>query len=259
MSKIFNPQLVIALLSIFGIIIILASYSEIENSDAQTYDKVISFPGINIPNSKNENYTLDENFLLITNNLDNKSQYPVEILNPNFSLHPPFVNLTIGQKYTVNPLNREDIQYNNVTIKLAAILSVAPGLKIQDLDPEDPDMMTLGGQTDIAHFVRGKGGNFVIPSNMAPGKYILYTYLQYPYGITGVFSNFATINAKSPMEIPSSSTELPNNNANMTSLRFNHMISTNHHNTISTVEENKTISNVKNNVIKLHVGASDQF
>jgi hypothetical protein len=32
-----------------------------------------------------------------------------------------------------------------------------------------------------------------VPSNLKYGNYILYVYLQYPYGITGVFSNAATV------------------------------------------------------------------
>ena len=165
----------------------------LKNVNAQTYDKVISFPDINISKSGNQNYTLDEEFTLVTNNQGNNSQSPVEVLNPDFGLNPPFVNFVIGQKYVVDPPNQEDIQYNNITVKLAPILFIAPGMKIQDADPEDPDTMTLGGQTDIANFSGGKGGAFVIPSTIAPGNYILYTYIHYPYGITGVFSNYATI------------------------------------------------------------------
>ena len=67
--------------------------------------------------------------------------------------------------------------------------------------------MTLGKPIDIGHYgigaVNTTGGSesnsstvkssFTIPTNLKSGSYILYVYLQYPYGITGVFSNAATI------------------------------------------------------------------
>jgi hypothetical protein len=187
-SKIITLTIILA----FGVSFVFLPNLQIININAQTYEKVISFPDVNVTGAGNVNYSLDEEFIL-ANNQGNNSQNPLEILNPDFGLNPPFVNLATGQKYTIDPPNDQDIQYDNVTIKLAQVLFVAPGLKIQDADPEDPDTMTLGGQTDIAHFGGGKGGSFVIPPNVTPGNYILYAYIQYPYGITGVFSNFATI------------------------------------------------------------------
>jgi hypothetical protein len=187
-SKIISLTILFA----FGVSFIFLPEMHITNINAQTYNKVISFPDVNVTDSKNINYSLDEEFILV-NNQGNDSQNPLEILNPDFGLNPPFVNLAVGQKYTIDPPNQDDIQYSNVTVKLAQVLFIAPGIKVQDADPEDPDTMTLGGQTDIAHFGGGKGGSFDIPPNVTPGNYILYTYVQYPYGITGVFSNFVTI------------------------------------------------------------------
>jgi hypothetical protein len=69
--------------------------------------------------------------------------------------------------------------------------------------------MALGKPIDIGHYDAvdvGDGGSkesnsssssssssFIMPTNLKSGNYILYVYLQYPYGITGVFSNAATV------------------------------------------------------------------
>ena len=184
------------MLLILGFTFVYLYDINIKNIYAQTYNNVISFPDVNLVDNKTQNNSLDQEFILVTNNNqgnNNSSQNPVEVLNPDFGLNPPFANLIEGQKYTINPLNEEDIKYSSITVKLAPILFVSSGIKIQDADPENPDDMTLGGQTDIAHFGDGKGGIFIIPTTLSPGNYILYAYVQYPYGITGVFSNIAKI------------------------------------------------------------------
>ena len=191
--KITESKTLLVLLIILGFAFTDSYYLNIKNIYAQTYDKVIPFPDVNIIDNKTQNNSLDQEFILITNNEGNNSQNTIEILNPDFGLNPPFVKLVEGQRYTINPVNAEDIKYSNITIKLAQVISVSPDIKIQDANPEDHSDMNLGGQTDIAHFNGGKGGVFVIPPNITPGKYVLYTYIQYPYRITGVFSNLATI------------------------------------------------------------------
>ncbi len=113
----------------------------------------------------------------------------MEIQNPDFSLNPPFLKLIQGQKYTINPANDEDIKYSAISIKLVPILFVAPDTKLQDADPEDSDQMTLGTATDVGN----KDNIFITPSNLTSGNYILYAYLHYPNGITGVFSNLAEV------------------------------------------------------------------
>lgn len=193
MSKTINDQLIISSIVIITTILLILSLSGIKYSRAQTYEKVISFPDVTITNSNNKNYTLDEESILVTNNNESSNRKPVEVLNPDFGLNPPFVTLNKGQEYTVNPPNEDDIKYNNVTVKLAQVLFIAPGIEIQDADPEDPDTMTLGGQIGIAQFGGGKGGSFIIPHNVTPVNYILYVYIQYPNGTTGVFSNIIMV------------------------------------------------------------------
>ena len=53
--------------------------------------------------------------------------------------------------------------------------------------------MTLVAPIELAHSAGGSNTSFVVPSNLQPGNYIVYAYLQYPNGITGVDSNLATV------------------------------------------------------------------
>ncbi|MDQ6724440.1 MAG: hypothetical protein M3Z01_09295 [Thermoproteota archaeon] len=179
----------ISIMFILGTFIVLLPCIAIGNANAQTYDKVISFPDINVTNSNNQNASLDQEFLVISNN----GLAPLEVINPDFGLSPPFVKLIEGQKYVIDPLNDGDIKYTNITVKLAQVQFVSPDVtSIADADPEDPDTMTLGAPIDLAHS-GGAASGFIMPSNLTPGNYILYAYLQYPDGITGVFSNLATV------------------------------------------------------------------
>lgn len=179
----------IPILLILGAVIVLLPSIGIGSAGAQTFDKFIRFPDVNVTNSNNQNATLDHEFTLVSNN----GLAPVEVINPDFGLSAPFVKLVQGQKYVVNPLNEEDIKYTNITIKVAQVISVSPDVtNIIDADPEDPDTMSLGAPIDLAHSGGGSNG-FIMPSNLPSGNYILYVYIQYPYGITGVFSNLATV------------------------------------------------------------------
>ncbi len=183
---------VIPILLILGAVFILLPYFTIENVNAQTFDKFIKFPEINITNSNNQNSTLDEEFILVANNQSNNNQSPLEVLNNDFGFSQPAAKLIEGQKYIVNPLNEEDIKYTNISVKLAQVQFVSPDVKIQEADPENPDEMTLGAPLVIGNYAPGAAG-FIMPSNLPTGNYILYVYLQYPNGITGVFSNLTTV------------------------------------------------------------------
>ncbi len=180
----------VSILLIFGTISVFLPYIVNDRANAQTYNNFISFPDVNVTNSNNQNASLDYEFLLVGNN----SQNLLEVKNPDFGLNQPFVKLIEGQKYIVAPQNDQDIQYKNISIKLAQVQFVSPDVtNLTDADPENPDDMTLVAQIELAHSASGSNTSFVMPSNLPPGNYILYAYLQYPNGITGVFSNLATV------------------------------------------------------------------
>jgi len=210
-----SSTVVIILIFLSGFTVFLFSFEIGNNSSnkgnalAQTFDKAIFFPQVNVTDSSNnQNTSLDEEFIVVNTNASNNFQIPIEVANPDFGLYPPFIKLVEGQKYTVNFTNDEDIKPTSMSIKLAPILSVSSDIQnLTDADPENPDDMTLGKPIDMGHYstaVAGGGegqeeGNsninssFIVPTNLKSGNYILYIYLQYPYGITGVFSNAATI------------------------------------------------------------------
>jgi hypothetical protein len=212
-----TPSSLILLVFLSGFTVFLFCFvignnsSSSSNALAQTFDRAIFFPQVNVTDSNNnQNTSLDEEFIVVNTNASNNFQIPIEVANPDFWLTTPFVKLVEGQKYTVNSPNDEDIKYNNISIKLAPILSVSSDIQnLTDADPENPDDMTLGKPIDIGHYGAvdvGDGGakesnssssnnnkSFIIPTNLKSGNYILYVYLQYPYGITGVFSNAATV------------------------------------------------------------------
>ena len=210
-----SSTVVIILIFLSGFTVFLFSFEIGNNSSnngnalAQTFDKAIFFPQVNVTDSSNnQNTSLDEEFIVVNTNASNNSQTPIEVANPDFGLYPPFIKLVEGQKYTVNFTNDEDIKPTSMSIKLAPILSVSSDIQnLTDADPENPDDMTLGKPIDMGHYstaVAGggegqEGGNskinssFIVPTNLKSGNYILYIYLQYPYGIKGVFSNAATI------------------------------------------------------------------
>jgi len=210
-----SSTVVIILIFLSGFTVFLFSFEIGNNSSnngnalAQTFDKAIFFPQVNVTDSSNnQNTSLDEEFIVVNTNASNNSQTPIEVANPDFGLYPPFIKLVEGQKYTVNFTNDEDIKPTSMSIKLAPILSVSSDIQnLTDADPENPDDMTLGKPIDMGHYSTAvasggegqEGGNskinssFIVPTNLKSGNYILYIYLQYPYGITGVFSNAATI------------------------------------------------------------------
>jgi hypothetical protein len=188
----------VILLIISGFIIFYID-GQINSTNAQTFDKTIFFPEINVTGNNYQNSSLDEEFILINNSIGNNTQNIVKVVNPDFGLYSPFIKLVGGQKYLINLLNDEDIKYNNISIKLAKIISVSPNINnLTYADPENPNELKLGPQIDLAHYIAEQGEeksniNFIMPKQFQAGNYILYVYLQYPYGITGVFSNAATL------------------------------------------------------------------
>jgi len=195
-------KITIPIIFLISTVIVFLSFLLINNSaSAQNFDKTIFFPEVNVTNSNNHNYSLDEEFILFNNTgADTNGQTPVKVVNPDFWLFTPFVKLVKGQKYVTNPLNEGDINYSSISIKLAPIRSVSSDIRnLTDADPDNPDDMTLGTPIELGHYIAGVGAvgvnsnSFNIPSNLQSGNYILYVYLQYPYNITGVFSNAATV------------------------------------------------------------------
>ncbi len=190
--KIVSLTNAIFLLIIFGLVMVLSYNVDIKVINAQTFDKAITFPDVNITDTKNNHITtLDQEFIVIETNSSNNIGH-IEVINPDFGLSPPFAKLIEGQRYIINPINDQDIQYTNASIKLAHVLFISPDVKKENADPEDPDQMTLGDIIDLGTKAVGTNG-FMIPSNLTPGDYILYVYFKYPYGITGIFSNLVAI------------------------------------------------------------------
>jgi len=104
------------------------------------------------------------------------------------------VKLVAGQKYIVNSPNEEDTKYNNLSIRIAPILYVSLDIQhLTDVDPENPNDMTLGKPIDIGHYGAvdvGDGGakesssssssnnkSFIMPTNLKSGNYVLYQFL----------------------------------------------------------------------------------
>lgn len=157
----------------------------------------IYFSDANLSDSKTNQITsFNLEFILFKNNGNSNDKgnntTTVKVMDPNFSLESPFAKLTEGERYTINPPNEDDIPFINATVKIANVQYVDSSVDIEDADPEDPDQMTLGGVVDLGNQTIGSKG-FILPTNIAPGNYIMYVYLQYPYGITGVLSNYVTI------------------------------------------------------------------
>ncbi len=90
---------IVLIFMLFGIV--LLPYFNIVNVNAQTFDKVIRYPDVNITNSNNnQNSSLSEEFILVANPPgSNNSQFQLDVLNPSFGLSQPFVKLIEGQKY----------------------------------------------------------------------------------------------------------------------------------------------------------------
>ncbi len=200
----------IPILLIVGAVIVLLPSMGIGSAGAQTFDKFIRFPDVNVTNSNNQNTTLDHEFTLVSNN----GLAPIEVINPDFGLSQFPLKLIQGQKYVVNPLNEEDIKYTNITIKVAQVTSISPDVTNPiEADPESGDM-SLGTQIDLAHSGGGPSG-FIMPSNLPSGNYILYVYIQYPDGITGVFSGLATVAGSSNSNGPIVSNGQGSNSTNL--------------------------------------------
>lgn len=172
-----------------------SSWINIDLATAQSSDNTIYFPDVNLSDSKtNQIASFNLEFILFKNNdngNDNNTDF-VRVMESGFSLEAPFAKLTEGEKYTINPLNEDDIPFINATLKIANVQYMDPTSEIEEIDIQDPEQMTLGSLVDLGNQAIGSNG-FILPANITPGNYIMYVYLQYPHGITGVFSNFVTI------------------------------------------------------------------
>lgn len=175
---------------------IFSLYINIDLVNAQNSAEIINFPDVNlIDNRSNQIASFNHEFTLIQGNTtegDNKNAYSVKVMDPNFSLESPFAKLTKGERYIINPPNESDLLFINATVKIANVQFMNPDTDIEDADPEDPDQMTLGSLIDLGNQTIGSAG-FVLPSEITPGNYIMYVYLQYSHGISGIFSNYVTI------------------------------------------------------------------
>ena len=61
-------------------------------------------------------------------------------------MNQPFVKLIEGQKYVVAPQNDQDIQYKNISIKLAQVQFVSPDVtNLTDADPGKSRLHDISG------------------------------------------------------------------------------------------------------------------
>jgi hypothetical protein len=196
-----------SLLYIVGSIIAISICSKIGNVDAQSFDKTISFPEVKVASSNVQNSALDEEFILINNHDGNNINKSIKVVSPDFGFSYPIVNLIEGKKYTINALNDAAINYNSISIKMAPVTHISSDIRnLTEADPEDSDNMKLGSTIQLYNKVLEKDNegiiDFTMPTNIVPGKYVLYLYLYYPDGITGVFSNIATVTNSDENNIP---------------------------------------------------------
>jgi hypothetical protein len=175
---------------ILGASILSLSHLGPLNANAQLYDNFIALPEINVTDNNNQVTTLHYEFLVTGEEGNNTS--PIQVLNPEFGLAPPFIKLSAGQNYSISIPNDEFIRYTAANVKIAKVLAVSPDVNIEDATPDDPDTMRMSSPMDLGNYSDGNIG-VVLPSNITPGDYILYVYLHYPDGITAVFSNLISI------------------------------------------------------------------
>jgi hypothetical protein len=153
---------------------------------------ILSFPDVNMTDINGQSIaSLEEEFVLMQNNSGNSNQTSVAIMNPNYSLSIPIPKLIVGQNFKINSTSDEDIRYITANVKLAPILFTPGNVSLSYIDPEAD--MQIGQPIDLGNYNNDTSGNFVIPQITQPGNYILYVYLHYPYGVTGVFSNELTV------------------------------------------------------------------
>ncbi|MDQ4073871.1 MAG: hypothetical protein M3162_06145 [Thermoproteota archaeon] len=184
-----NSSMISASIAVISSILIIFLFNfGINIALGQSSESVIYFPDVELQyNGSTQNMTLSLQYI------KNNDVEQTRINNPDFSLYPPFANLSKGQKYIVNPPNEEDVKYTHATIKLSSIEFISPSVKnLEEVDLDDPQQIVLGNVTDLGNQAMGPNG-FVLPSDITNGNYILSVDLQYPNGISGVFTNFVRV------------------------------------------------------------------
>jgi hypothetical protein len=144
---------------------------------------ILKFPDVHLVPEIGKSILLGLQFVLSGNNTTNPVQQGsntvVAFKNPDYGLNnsTSAPKLSIGRSFAV-----AEIPYSKVNAKLVSVL---PGT---DPTAEDPEDMMLGQTISLGSYV-GNFGNFTIPHNVQPGKYILYVYLQYPLlHATGIYN-----------------------------------------------------------------------
>jgi hypothetical protein len=128
----------------------------------------------------------DEQFIILGNNLGTRQN--LAISNPDFGLSTPIPTLMTGENFIIDSSTDADIVYSTATVKLVPITSPfpPPNTDIEDIDPEND--MILGNPINLGNYT-GNIGNFVIPTTISSGYYLLYVYFYYPtYNLTAVYN-----------------------------------------------------------------------
>ena len=93
-----------------------------------------------------------------------------------------------GENFIIDSSTDADIVYSTTTVKLVPITSPfpPPNTDIEDIDPEND--IILGNPINLGNYT-GNMGNFVIPTTISSGYYLLYVYFYYPtYNLTAVYN-----------------------------------------------------------------------
>src|SRR5690348_7311516 len=150
---------------------------------------ILKFPDVHLMSETGKTTILGLQFILSGNTTTgtNKTTNPaaessstvIAFKNPDYGLNnstnAPIVS--IGKSFVIS-----EIPYSKVNVKLVPVLTGT------DPTSEDPEDMMLGQPINLGSHI-GNFGNFSIPHNVQPGKYILYAYLQYPLlHATGIYN-----------------------------------------------------------------------
>ncbi|HXT84123.1 MAG TPA: hypothetical protein VN704_07315, partial [Verrucomicrobiae bacterium] len=66
--NIINTMKIVPILIVFGTLVVFLPYIKHVPTYAQTFDNAITFPDVNVTDSKNQNIPLEYEFLLVGNN-----------------------------------------------------------------------------------------------------------------------------------------------------------------------------------------------
>jgi hypothetical protein len=151
---------------------------------------ILKFPDVHLMSETGKTTILGLQFILsgntttgtnktTTNSAAQSSSTVIAFKNPDYGLNNSTnaPKLSIGKSFVVS-----EIPYSKVNVKLVPVLSGT------DPTAEDPEDMMLGQPINLGSHI-GNFGNFSIPHNVQPGKYILYAYLQFPsLHATGIYN-----------------------------------------------------------------------